>query len=99
MSLITCSPGNSVFSLVFFVLSMYFDDIGAWLPFQDPKAEEDRLIVVMKERVNGEEFHQELLATDYEKKESNLRRILKNGFYDLDVCLNTWHAWVQWRHG
>ena len=71
---------------------------GAWLPFQDPKAEEDRTLVVLIERIDSEAIHVELNSTDYERKESNLRRILRENFFDLEVALNSWHSWVQWRH-
>ncbi len=55
-------------------------------------------MIVMKERLIAEPINVEMAATDYETKESNLRRILQDSFYDLEVALNSWRTWVKWRH-
>jgi hypothetical protein len=53
----------------------------------------------MKERITKEDFHANLQASEYEKDDRNLLRILKNSYNDLEVALNHWHSWVVFRHG
>ncbi len=52
----------------------------------------------MLDRIEQEELHRSLNATDYEKNEKHLRRFLTKHFRDLEVALNQWHGWVEWRH-
>jgi hypothetical protein len=68
--------------------------------FEDPQPEAiERLISDMRERVNREEFHVQLNATEFEKEDLQLKRFLMKQKYDLEIALNEWHRWVQWRHG
>lgn len=52
----------------------------------------------MLRRINEEELHASLHATPYEKNEKHLKRFLKKHFMDIEVALNQWHGWVEWRH-
>lgn len=72
---------------------------GAWIPFQDPDGEENKVLIIMKERISSENLYREANANEYEMKESNMRRFIRESFYDVEVALNTWLSWVQWRHG
>lgn len=51
----------------------------------------------MLARINMEESHARLQATDYEKSDKVLRRLLKKHSQDLERSLSEWHRWVQWR--
>lgn len=53
----------------------------------------------MKQRILLEENHRSLNATEYEQSEKHLERFLKLHFQDIEVALNRWHGWVEWRHG
>lgn len=69
-------------------------------PFEDPTPENVvTLIDKMLSRINLEDFHSQLNPTEYEKSPKHLKRFLEKHFMDLEVALNTWHTWVEWRHG
>jgi len=53
----------------------------------------------MQERIELEVWHRELQPTLYEKNEKHLQRFLKKHFLDVEVALNQWHGWAEWRHG
>lgn len=53
----------------------------------------------MSERIKKEDFHSSLNPNEYECHPNNLKRFLIKHFLDLEVSLNQWHAWVEWRHG
>lgn len=70
-----------------------------FLPFQDPKVDSvQELVKAMKQRILLEENHRSLNATEYEQSEKHLERFLKLHFQDIEVALNRWHGWVEWRH-
>lgn len=67
--------------------------------FDDPQPDAIlSLVSTMRERIEGEELHKSLQATDMEKRDSNLKRFLTKHFYDIEVALTQWHGWVKWRH-
>jgi hypothetical protein len=57
------------------------------------------LIESMKHRVEIEEIHKCLNATEYEKNSKHFERFLNLHFYDQEVAMNRWNGWVSWRHG
>ena len=59
------------------------------MPFDDPVPEVDRIVADMKARINGEEALINLAATEYEKKDTHLKRILKKNLYDLETSLSS----------
>jgi hypothetical protein len=69
-------------------------------PFQDPTPDTEAVLLSrMQERIEKEEFHSQLNATSEEKSEILLKRFLRKHFFDLEVALVQWHAYVEWRHG
>ncbi len=76
---------------------------GMWLsclaPFQDPDPESEAIILTrMRERIEKEDFHVQLQASNEEKSEILLRRFLRKHLYDVEVALVQWHGYVEWRH-
>lgn len=53
----------------------------------------------MRLRIDNEDHHKDLLATEFEKQEINLKRFLLKHFMDIEIALTQWHGWVKWRHG
>jgi hypothetical protein len=79
---------------------------GAWAPFEDPKvgADEDKQLLILKERVNdwiGKEqeagrpydFH----PSNFETTDKQLMRILRRCGHDIEVSYNEWVDWVKFR--
>lgn len=59
--------------------------------------ERSRAFNDMVARINGEEKYIRVGATDYEKSDATLQRILKKFLYDLETSLHHWDEWVRWR--
>lgn len=59
----------------------------------------DILFTDMKARIEGEEHHRNLRASEFEKSDMTLKRFLDVYYMDLEVALNQWNRWVRWRHG
>lgn len=98
----SCAPSSEwYFQLLFFlippVLHLFHLPAG-WLPFPHPE-EGDDLIALMAARVDKEEWHTALKATGYECHPLQLKRFLEKNYQDIELALNQWHRWVQWRHG
>lgn len=69
------------------------------MPFSDPSPENiETMLQAMKTRIAMEEWHANLRPTEYETHPNNLERFLQKHYMDLEVALNQWHRWVQWRH-
>jgi hypothetical protein len=58
-----------------------------------------QLVDSMKQRIQIEENHRLLNATEYECNEKHLERFLRVHLMDIEVSLNRWNGWVTWRHG
>ena len=56
----------------------------------DAEAEHVRAFNDMVARVNQEELYKSLEATEYEKHENSLRRILEKFDYSLETSLTNW---------
>jgi hypothetical protein len=96
--MISCSAsGYSSFldgSVIFSLISI------GWSFFNEPDMTSIRqLIDSMKQRIEIEENHRILNATEYERNEKHLERFLRLHFLDIEVSLNRWNGWVSWRHG
>jgi secreted Zn-dependent insulinase-like peptidase len=73
---------------------------GAWLPFQDPDAEEEKLLSQMAERIDATgDRRLNIDPTEFEKNRKNLIRFLRKNNHNLEAAWVQWQAWVQWRHG
>lgn len=68
--------------------------------FEAPDAQTiQQLVNTMRERIDNEDHHIQLGATDFEKQENHLKRFLVKHFMDIEIALTQWHGWVKWRHG
>jgi hypothetical protein len=69
------------------------------IPFEDPIADSEKLLLDMTARIRNEEVLVQLGATEYEKKVTHQRRFLQKNNYEIEASLQQWKDWVKWRHG